>query len=354
LLSKKQRKDNFQNYINDDFGQQTWTTLFTYEINCDYNCGTILLYFNLTKQNIQNKSICPSLDTLRINQHIYLDIISKTSILIESLLVLIDSLSISYKDVSKNMTNYNLNKIHSIIDGIRANRVKYNLRRALGFCDISEMTMLSDKQKKVLGRAYDETQKIIMKKLNNLVDFYDEFHIVYGKTKHGLTYYSGQLPISSHDNNFLDSLLMCMDMKSDFDILNKKIPKRHLTISKKPVFFNFLSLLKFNQILQKRIISLLLDFQYLVRYICDNHFAYAINCGQPYLPFKIGNNKIKINFPDSVFNAVLDKNQFQNMFKFIIEEMNIEYPPLSIPFKTNAQVTNILNHRGIANVLLAG
>ena len=86
LLTKKERTDSFKKYINDNFGNHTWTTLFTYEINCDYNCGTILLYFNLTSQNIQNKSICPTLDTLRINQHIYLDIISKTSILIESLI----------------------------------------------------------------------------------------------------------------------------------------------------------------------------------------------------------------------------------------------------------------------------
>lgn len=182
LPTKKERTNSFQKYINDNFGNHTWTTLFTYEINCDYNCGTILLYFNLTSQNIQNKSICPTLDTLRINQHIYLDIISKTSILIESLLVLIDSLSISYKGLSKNMTNYNLNKIYSIINAIRAKTVKYNLRRALGFCDISDMTILSDKQKKVLGSAYEETQRIIMKKLNNMLDFYDEFRILYGKT----------------------------------------------------------------------------------------------------------------------------------------------------------------------------
>src|SRR5206468_2363288 len=116
-----------------------------------------------------------------------------------------------------------------------------------------------------------------------------------------------------------DSLLICMDMKSDYDIINKKIPKQHLTISRKPVFFNILSFLKFNQILQKRIMTVLLDFQYLVRYICDNHLANAINCGEPYIPFKIENNKIKINFPDSVFDAVLDKNQFQSMFQFIID-----------------------------------
>lgn len=92
----------------------------------------------------------------------------------------------------------------------------------------------------------------------------------------------------------------------------------------------------------------------MVRYICDNHLAFAINCGEPYLPFKIDNNKIEINFPDSVFNTILDKNQFKNMFRFIIDEMNIEYPKLSIPSKTNAQVTSILNQRGIANVLLVG
>ena len=203
--------NSFQNYIEKYFGQHTWTTLYTYEINCDYNCGVILLYFNLTKQNVQNKTICPSLDTLRINQHIYLDIISKISILIESLLVLIDSLSISYKNVSKDMTNYNLAKIYSIIDGISASRVRYNMRRALGLYDITNMRKLSGQQKVILGRAYDETQKIVMKKLINLIDFYDDFRIVYGKTKHGLTYHSGQLPISSDNNKFLDSLLISME-----------------------------------------------------------------------------------------------------------------------------------------------
>ena len=194
-----------------------------------------------------------------------------------------------------------------------------------------------------------------MKKLTNLVEFYDEFRIVYGKTKHGLTYLSGQLPVSSHENNFLDSLLICMDMKSKYDISNKKIPKKHLRISKKPVFFNILSLLKFNKVLHARIRSVLLDFQFVVRYVCDNHLAYAINCGEPYLPFKIGNNKkVHINFPRRVFNQVLNRSEFQNMFKAIFDEMNFEYPPLSIPFKTNATVTSVLNHRAIANVRLTG
>lgn len=145
-----------------------------------------------------------------------------------------------------------------------------------------------------------------------------------------------------------------MDMKSDYDILHKKIPDRHLTITKKPDFFNILSFLKFNQVLQKRIMSVLLDFQYVVRYICDNHLACAINCGEPYIPFKIENNKIEVNFPDSVISSVLDRNRFQNMFKLVIDEMNLEYPKLSIPSKTNAQISSILNQRGIANVLLVG
>jgi hypothetical protein len=59
VLNKQQGMNSFQKYINDDFGQHTWTTLFTYETNCDYNIRTILLYFKLTELHIQNKSYCP-------------------------------------------------------------------------------------------------------------------------------------------------------------------------------------------------------------------------------------------------------------------------------------------------------
>jgi hypothetical protein len=214
LSNKQHRNRNFQNFIKSNkFGQHTWTTLFTYRMNCKIVIKTIELYSNLLQQKLSTTKHS-SVDILRIKQQLYLDTISKISILIESFLVLIDSLSHSYGLVSKNMLGYNLGKIHSIIKNIHANPVEYDMRLVLGLYDISRMSFLSEHQKIVLEKVYDETQKIAISKLKNLAEFYDDFYIVYVKTKHGLTYYSGQVPKSSHDNGFLDSLLICMYKKN--------------------------------------------------------------------------------------------------------------------------------------------
>lgn len=351
MLNKKQRIENFNNYIfSNNFGIRTWTTLFTYRENYNFICETINLYSKLLIQtNTQYNS-----HDIRIKQQICLDIISKLSVLIESLIILINALSRPYASVPENITKYKIEKIYSIITELRSNHLSFNIRRALGLCKISNMTELSTQQRNVIAKAYTETVKVVISKLANLINFYDDFRVVYGKTKHGLTYYLGHIEKSSQKDVFHNSLLLCTDKKTEFDIKNKKIPSNFLVKqSKKNNSFNFLTYVKFNVILEKRINSVLDDLRFLVDYLCLNHLTNAINCGQPYLPFTEQNKIIKINFPEIVFNSVLIEEDFHVMFKDLLNEMNFAIPDLSTPVKTTSDINNLLNKAGIANVLIA-
>ena len=352
MLNKQQKINRYQNFVKSNtFGQHTYTTLFTFRKNCDYVFETNILYSKLTQQNFSNSEYS-TLDILRIKQQIHLDIISKISVLTESFFVLVDSLSYSYKDVSQNMISYEFGKIHSIIENIHANPVKYDMRLVLGLYDISQMRFLSKQQTIALQKVYDETQKMAISKLRSIANFYNEFHLVYLKSKHGLTYYSGQLPISGRTDDFLESLLICMDRKERFD-KNQEFLNYCISEEKKEgIFFNLLSFVKFNEILQSRINIVLNDLQNLIRYICDNHLTYAINCGECYLPFKKENDKTRFNFSSDIFTSEFTENDFNDMFKMISAEMNLDHPPLSIPSKTNAAINKLLNDRGIANIKL--
>ena len=103
---------------------------------------------------------------------------------------------------------------------------------------------------------------------------------------------------------------------------------------------------------RNRLISVLDDLQNLIRIVCDNHLTHAINCGEYYLPFKKENNKIMSNFSPDIFTSEFSENDFNEMFKMILAEMNTQYPPLVILSKTNEAINKLLNDRGIAKVKL--
>jgi hypothetical protein len=320
LLTLQERKDNWKNYIKSPrFGIDTWRTLFIFQSNFESIKNTITLYLLLEKGIVDGKlPSLNSLNILRVKQNIYVDITSKLSILIETTIVLIDALSYpNYKKIPHNLVYYDYKQIYSIIKKLRKNNPPYSFRKILGLYYLPKVSDLSKQEKKIIGKIYSKTEKMMISKVKNIIEFYDNFRIVYGKSKHGLTIYSGI--VEKNNTNFeLDkSLLICYDRKT-----KDKIPQNHINL--KPNndinYFNILSYMLFDENLTKKIENILSDLNTIIDYICSNHLTYAMNCGDIYLPHTKKDNKTIVNFLDLEFENEEDRIFFNNLCNKIVSK----------------------------------
>ena len=143
------------------FGMDTWTTLYHFGLNTQNIILTIELYGVLiekldTDNLLTNYNID---DMVRIKQHIILDVIMKTQILIESTFVLIHCLSKGYRTLARNMTYYDMNLVDSIIKEIRKNKklknYKIQYEKGLGFAK-PEASRLVARRKEISKSRFPE------------------------------------------------------------------------------------------------------------------------------------------------------------------------------------------------------
>jgi hypothetical protein len=327
MLTLEEKNRQFMSFIKSEkFGLDTWTTLVLLNQNSHNILLTIQLYGIIVKRlddgDIPNNF--RSIDSVRIKQHIYMDVIMKIQILIETLLVLIHALSKNYSKVSQILTFYDTKLVRSIIEKIRTK--KYNIRKVLGLPKLGKLP-LNDEQNRFMLLEYKEWERLANEIFCKLADFYEDFRIAYGKSKHGLTFQTGlgfhqeiSTPILE-SVNFHESLLGCLDRKARSDM-----PKRHYISDARTntaQYFNAVSYVKFNDKLLNEIQTTISRLKEIIPFICSNHMAYAKNCGESYLPYVIEDGKVGLKFPNR--NTISDKDNeiCSSIVNTIVPIMNI-------------------------------
>ena len=280
------------------FGMDAWTTLYHFGLNTQNIILTIELYGVLiekldTDNLLANHNID---DMVRIKQHIVLDVIMKTQILIESTLVLIHCLSTGYRTLARNMTYYDMNLVDSIINEIRKNKkmknYKYNMRKVLGLPNL-KLLDLSSNEKKFLNQDFQKFESDSLARLRRQADFYDKFRVVYGKTKHGLAFLTAGTSISTVAS-FEDSILQCFGrrIKEPKHPNVIRIPYFKLAPEIAHDFFDFISIVKFGKQLIDEINATISNLKEIISFICTNHKSFALNCGKGYLPYTQRNGRV--------------------------------------------------------------
>ena len=140
-------------FINSNkFGVDAWITITFFAQNIHNIISTIELY-GILIEKLEKDNLLKNYnagDVIRLKQQIVLDVILKTQILIESTLVLIHSLSMGYHTVAKNMTNYRIHLVNTIIEELRKNKklknYKYNMRKVLGLPNLKFLSLSSNKK----------------------------------------------------------------------------------------------------------------------------------------------------------------------------------------------------------------
>ena len=153
-MSTEERKRKALDFISSSkFGIDTFRTIFLFRLNANTIISTVELYGHLIdKLETYGLLIDPDkIEIIRIKQQITLDSIMKIEILIESLLVLVHSLSREYRYVAPLMTYYDNNLIKAIIQ--RNKKKRYSGQKILGLPIIDRLP-LNREEKKFLFRDY--------------------------------------------------------------------------------------------------------------------------------------------------------------------------------------------------------
>jgi len=290
-LSPQEKKDKSYSFVNSEkFGMATYATLHLFKTNINYALETTKFYWKVIDDIDQYvKAEATKQTRLRYQQHIALDIIIKVQTLIESTLVLVEALSQGYDKVPNLVTNYSSNLLHNITKKISER--SYDMKKILAFTDIDSLP-LNDKEKQHLEKLYEENIEYAWTVLNNFINFYDKFSIIYNKAKHGLPIQSGGGFSNNTNFKFNQSFMTALDKRK-----KKNMPKGSFIRSpdtNSTGWFNAKSIVKFNQKFRDELTTIFNDLRDFSLYIVDNHMTYAINCGEVYLPNTMNYSPIDI------------------------------------------------------------
>jgi hypothetical protein len=349
-------------FINSNkFGIDTWTTIYLFDLNARNIILSIELYGVLIEKLDKDHLLgnYTTEDVIRIKQQIVLDVILKIQILIESSLVLIHTLSRGYHSVAKIMTYYDIGLVNSIIKEVRRNKklknYNFSIRKALGLPNLKHLSLSLD-EKKFMNKDFIGFESKFLDLLKKLVSFYDKFNIVYGKSKHGLTFITGGADALGQTISFDNSVLQCYSRIQK----ENKIPREFLTStllnSTQPInykYFNFLSIIKFDKKLFDEINFVIGTLKKVVSFVCANHEAYALNGGKGYLPHQIRDGKKYMltsrNYENQnekkIIKNIADKNLSNTYTPKCENVIKINY--------TNPQIVQSLMNKTITNIMIS-
>lgn len=334
MLTEKDKLNQWRAFVDSDkFGTDTSTVIYLLGKNVVSIIGTIELYGVLLRkldEGAFNDVLTNTARMTEIKQHIMLDMIMKTETIIESFLVFINHLSDRYKGLAETMTYYDQNLIRTIMDKVRKKQ-SLTMRKALALPIISHLH-LDKEEAKLLVELYRESESTAWNALSTLVEFYDKFRIVYGKSKHGLTFATDvtidtgdETQTSSTSSQFENSGLIAYDRKRVQDM-----PRDFIEVTPEDLsvqdWFNANAHLNFGQNLMAEIFTVTEAMKTFVPYVCRSHIIYALNCGVGYLPYqRINEKEVALDFllsPSGVEEMTRKQRTFESLSSKIIPNMN--------------------------------
>ncbi len=280
----QEKSQQCRSYIENEVGLDSWLLLKMYETNSWDILNSISLNLHLVQSEdfIKNANLfpvkSPESDLIRIRQHLLLDVIMKIEILIETFLVLLYSLDGNYKGLPANLVRYPQRLVYSTINRIRSrdfpppNFIYFGISPRLKCCQYT------DKEKEFLFTRYQSIDNFYYEIANRICNFYENFLIIYFKSKHGLIIIP-EIVAPGTETTFKNSSLVCLDNT------NKKYLKgEYFESPLNSDNFNTLAYLNFNDRLLKEIEGIIYDLKKIISDACILIKKRIINCGESYFP----------------------------------------------------------------------
>lgn len=281
LKSINDKKANNYEYIKNEIGIETWSLIKLFEINALDTFNTI----SLAKHSIEDGNLAThsqltdvldkESDLIRLKQRTVLDIIMKLEILIEGILLIIDSFSEGYKSTPKKIQH---GECFVVIDRIK-NRAYTDFWKMLGLAPIESLDIKTH-EKTFLSTQYQKVETYYYELLHRLADFYNQYYVLYLKGKHGLSLIPS-VSAPEKDPTFANSSLISYAYRSEAQINRCK----HFKIDTlNSPYFNTIVYLNFNDKLLTELKSITTDLQKIITFVCELHVIKGMNCGEGYIP----------------------------------------------------------------------
>lgn len=358
MLTRKDKIDNFQSFIKSkNFGIDTYKTIYLFNQNALFSVQTVNLYGLLLKK--LDKDIPNSFSDnqlVRIKQMVILDVLMKMEILIESTLALIEGLSRGYSSVPVIMTRYKSKLIYDIIEHIK--NKEYDMGKILCFPQIDSLPV-SAKEKIFLSKLFSLSCESMYKSLLKIIDFYQQFSLIYNKTKHGMTFELGLgygLDLQSVPNqpSFTKSMVQAIDNidknKMPPGYIHHHVPKPDNTINE---YYKAFAVLVFRRELLDVIASTKNLLKEIISYICDSHLTYAANCGQTYLHFSIKDGRMGPRYFSKELNAG-ESARLMNIFKKVAPNMNTDLGQLKTIYEfKSSEISKSIQNNIVTNIWIS-
>jgi hypothetical protein len=352
MLTKAEKLNRWWTFINSNqFGSDTYTVIFLLGTNVRNTITTIELYGGLLSRKLDDgtfNDVIPSTAPMTvIKQHIVLDMILKTEIIIESFLVFFHHLSQRHDGLGDKMAFYDQKLVETIIAKVRKRR-DFNMRGALGLADISDLPIDKD-ERKVLAYVYRESENAAWDALDKMVEFYDKFKMIYHKSKHGLTFQTGSTETTTPASQFEKSALIAYHRKSADDK-----PMGYIEVEPEdleaPKWFNRIAHLNFGQNLMGEIFTVTEAMKQIVPYVCRSHLIFAANSGEGYLPYQTGpDNNLIVDFLVRPTANVAELRRIQPRLNSIISKISPNMVTNEQEFGVNTSYKNPKLERSIKN-----
>lgn len=299
MKTRKEKIEEVKEYIEKEIGIDAWTIITLFEINSLDLLNTISINLELIDKDdfIKGLSLLTfknqESDMIRIKQHLVLDVLMKIEIIIESFLVLINSLSGRYSDLPRKMTRYRQETIYSIIKKIREEH--YSLLNLFGFPPLKVLP-ISESEKRFLFDQYQKVNNTYYDILKKICNFYEKFLIIYGKSKHGLLIIP-ELIIDNLSRELQNSSIACLDNRSEHQIRGIYFLNEELNSDN----FNTVVQLNFNSILMDEIFVVISNLRKVISLACELNKIRIVNCGEGYFLFeRVDQNHTKWFWPEKL------------------------------------------------------
>jgi hypothetical protein len=361
VMTPEERRANCEAYIDSDaFGMDTWVTITLFNENVNNVITTMRMYHTLLNNNGLLSGQLPDIQTLRITQHIVLDLILKAQIIVESSLVFLYELSTNgYRELSRRMARYTLDHVNNVVlRAIFESDIDFRLLRAMGVPPIAGMP-LEQPEVTLLQSLYRQTEDNAWAQVQRLADFYDRFKMVYNKYRHGLILRTGSTRTNNNDNNsnsvfnLYNSALEALDFKYRPELPRDSIMVERDDNNSLAGMFNALSHVNISQELINEIFDIVCVAQQIISYTCAYHRLCAINCGQSYLPLTIINGQTHLTFmiPDEVYRA--NEEVLRTAADKVLHEMNVQESVTGERFTfRNERIVQAIQNNMVTNVFV--
>jgi len=289
-MNQEEKRGKARDFVANQFTWASYTSLNLFSLNVQQMIHLVELGGVVLKK-IEDGEIgltATEEQLLRMKHLILLDSLAKLMMIIEGVIALCSVLAdpcAGRKDIAHRMMWYHQDRIDAFIE--RSNRNKVSIWRVAGFPDLGKLQencKLTKQERKLIWELFQDSCAAIKKALKEIIDFYQNNRIIYGKFKHGLSILPGFVLGSQVTDELPLTVSLALDHRS------REPPSAYVKsaakISQEYQWFNTISILPYWNATFEKYSAIMSDIRKLIVYASNNHLLYAENCGEDYFPLE--------------------------------------------------------------------